>query len=299
MPDSSEPAMPDSSEPVWEPSEEVAGILRDALAAAEEEAWEEAARILGAALDIHSGDPYLLCWMGLAERELGEEGSAYERFRMALAADPRDPVLLATAGNALAAFDDPAAEGALRTAALLAPDLPQARWMYGAYLAREGLYADALRELNAAVTLDPEDPLIRVEQGVALALSEDFEGAEGAFSHAAELDPEDGWALLLLGLVRLELGETDDAARILDEGARSRPEDLDAQLVAGLALAAAGREDLALEMIERARIHAAQQDARILGEVEDRIGEGPEEALAFLRETLGPSSLRERLLQRP
>ena len=77
-------------------------------------------------------------FQGMAERELGLDGIAYERFKQCLAADPEDPFVLATAGTALASFDDPEAETALRAAALLAPDVPLARWMYGAYLTREG-----------------------------------------------------------------------------------------------------------------------------------------------------------------
>ena len=114
----------------------------------------------------HPGDPSVLCWLGVAERELGLAGIAYERFRACLAARPSDPNLLATAGNAIAAFDDPEAEGALRTAALLAPDLPLARWLYGAYLIREGMFDDGLFELRAARELDPDDATVRYELGV-------------------------------------------------------------------------------------------------------------------------------------
>ena len=73
--------------------------------------------------------------------ELGLDGMAYERFKRALALDPADPYVLATAGNGIAAFDDPDAERALRAAAVTAPQLPLARMMYGAYLSREGLMA--------------------------------------------------------------------------------------------------------------------------------------------------------------
>ncbi len=285
--------------PAWEPSDAVAAVLRDALAAAEEGEWEAAGDQLLAGLELHPGDPWLLCWLGLTERELGLEGSASERFRAALSADPRDPVLLATAGNALASLDDPAAEGALRSAALLAPDLPQARWMYGAYLSREGMIAEALGELGAAMELDPDDPVIRVELGVAHALAGAWDEAEAALAGAVELDPEDGWALILLGLVRVEHGELEDAARVLEEGARLRPEDVEAQLLAALALAATGRDDRALEMVERARMHAEGGEAGVLDEAEERLEDGIEVAASFLRDALAPSSLRERLLVRP
>jgi tetratricopeptide (TPR) repeat protein len=281
------------------PSDAVEALLQKALRYAEDELWEEAADLLRGALEEHPGDPYLLCWLGMAERELGLEGIAYERFKQALAVELEDPVLLATAGNALAAFDDPAAEGALRTAAMLAPDLPQARWMYGAYLSREGLAQEALAELDAAARLDPEDPLIQVERGVALAFAGDMEGACAAFAVGAEMDLEDGWGLILLGLARLQSGELEESARALEAGARIRPEDLDAQLLASLALSGLGWEDRAWELLERARLHAEAADRGLVAETEAQIEEGAEAALAFLRDTLGPSSFRERLMHRP
>ena len=90
------------------------------------------------------------CWLGTAERELGLEGIAYERFKRALALEPTDPYVLATAGNGIAAFDDPEAEPALRTAALTAPGVALARFLYGAYLAREGFVEEGQKELEAA-----------------------------------------------------------------------------------------------------------------------------------------------------
>jgi Flp pilus assembly protein TadD len=283
------------------PGPEVEAMLQEALRYAEEWDWDGAATLLRDGLSAHPDDPYLLCWLGMAERELGLEGVAHERFRRALEQEPRDPVLLATAGNALAAFDDPAAEGALRTAALLAPELPQARWMYGAWLAREGMLEEALEELRAAMELDPDDSVIRTELGVALALMERFDEAAGAFGAAVELDPEDAWSLALLGFVRLEEGDEEAAARDLESAARLQSDDVDLQLVAALSLAAIGEEARAFEMLERARLQVDDEgvDLRLVVEVEEHLEEGPEAAGRFLRQSIGPSSLRERLMERP
>ncbi len=283
------------------PRPEVEPVLQKALAHAEGWEWEEAAELLRHALPDYPDDPYILCWLGLAERELGLEGVAYERFRRALEQDPRDPVLLATAGNALAHFDDPAAEAALRTAALLAPDLPQARWMYGAWLAREGMFADALAELDAALELDPEDGVIRTERGVALALAGRLEEAAAAFAAAVEVDPEDSWALALLGLALLESGDPEGAARELDGAARLRPDDVEAQLLAALALGAVEEEGRGFEMLERARLLMDDEgaDLQLVVEVEERLEAGSEAAARFLRNTLGPTAFRERLMLRP
>src|SRR5690606_35699253 len=154
--------------------------LQDALALGDEGRWDEMTAALAEALEQAPDGPYLLCWLGVAERELGNEGTAYEYFRRCIAEEPTDPHLLALAGSGLAAFDDPEAEGALRMAALSAPDLPMARLQYGAYLAREGLFDEALGHLRAAVDLAPEDPVVHAELGAALALAGDADGAAGA-----------------------------------------------------------------------------------------------------------------------
>jgi Flp pilus assembly protein TadD len=282
------------------PAEAVRPLLERALGHAESGEWDDVAQLLRDGLEEHGDDPHVLSWLGLAERELGLEGVAYERFKAALALEPRDPLLLATAGTALARFDDPEAETVLRTAALTAPDLSRTRWMYGAYLSREGFLREARAELEAALELDPEDPVILLELGVALALDGELAAAEAAFVRSAELDAGDGWALVLLGLARIEAGDADEALQPLEEGARLRPDDLEAQLLASLALASGGWDARALEMLERARLHAGPEaDQALVLEVEERIEEGGEGAIGFLRGSLGPTSFRERLMQRP
>lgn len=261
--------------------------------------WAEAARLLREGLEDYPEEPAVHCWLGAAERELGMDGIAYERFKRCLALQPTDPHILTTAGAALATFDDPEAEGALRTAALVAPELPLARWMYGAYLAREGFKKEALAELDAARELAPEDGVVALERGVALALAGDLAAAVFDLTRAAEADVDDGWALILLGLVQLELGEWEEAAERLEGGARLRPEDVEAQALAGLAAAAADREEVAIEMFERGRLRARGVDLQTLDEAEERVEEGPESAREFLLSALAPGALRERLMTRP
>ena len=247
----------------------------------------------------HPGDPSVLCWLGVAERELGLAGIAYERFRACLAARPSDPNLLATAGNAIAAFDDPEAEGALRTAALLAPDLPLARWLYGAYLIREGMFDDGLFELRAARELDPDDATVRYELGVGLALSGRRPEAVDELYGAIELDAGDGWTHIVLGLLLSEEGRPEEAAGVLEEGACLRPEDVEAQLLAALAAGAIGAEDSGLGMVERARQWAEGSDRALVDEVESRLDEGAQDAAAWLAEQLGPAALHDRMMTRP
>ncbi len=274
-------------------------MLQQALDRGREGDWEGMAGELGEALEESPDDPTLLCWLGVAERELGLESSAYDRFRDALAGEPQDPYVLATLGTGLARFDDPDAEGALRVAALLAPELPLARWMYGAYLSREGLFDDAMRELEAAVALAPDDPVPAYELGVALALRGEREKALDALMRSVDLGREDGWAQVVMGLLEADLGRMEEAARDLSEGARLRVEDVEVQFLAALAASASGYQELAFEMLERGRQSARPGDLPLLEMVESRLYEGGEGSEAFLAEELLPGSLRERLMTRP
>ncbi len=278
---------------------ELDDLLQQALSKGEEGDWEGMAVALGEALEEVPGDPTVLCWLGVAEREMGLPGSAYDRFKEALMAEPHDPYVLATIGTGLARFDDPDAESTLRSAALMAPELPLARWMYGAYLSREGLFQDALRELEAAVELAPDDPMVAYELGVAWALKGELEKALDAFMRSVDLEPGEGWSQLVMGLVEAELGRLEEAARDLSESARLRPDDVEAQLLAALAAEAAGWEDLAYEMLERGRQGAEAGDLPLLEAVESRLHEGESNAAALLDQELLPGALRERLMTRP
>ena len=273
--------------------------LDHALQSGDEGDWEGMAEYLREALERYPGDPAVLCWLGVAERELGMEGIAYERFRACVAAEPNDPHILAVAGTGLARFDDPAAESILRTAALTGEDMPFTRRMYGAYLSREGMIEDALRELTAALALSPDDPEALTEWGVALALGERHDEAVEAFSKASAADPEDGWARSLAGLVLVHLGRTEDALADLLGAADLRPEDVELALLAGLAAAASGEEEPAYELVERARLRAISGDLDLVDAVFDRVEEGHEASKTFLEEDFITGALRERLMTRP
>ena len=278
---------------------EIDDLLQRALERGEEGDWEGMATELLEALEAAPEEPALHCWLGVAESEMGLPGSSYDRFREALALGPEDPYVLATVGNGLAHFDDPDAEAALRSASVLAPDLPMARWMYGAYLSREGLFEEAMKELEAASRLAPDDPLAAFELGVALALKGDLEKAIEAVTRSVDLDQGEGWTMVVLGLLEAELGNLDEAARDLSQGAKLRPHDVEAQLLAALAASVAGWVDLAYEMLERARQTAAPGDLPLLEAVEGRLEGEEEEAQFLLTKELLPGALRERLMARP
>jgi len=271
--------------------------LQEALALGDEGRWEEMAAVLAAALRDSPDDPYVLCWLGVAEQEVGNDGAAYEYFRRALAEEPTDPQLLSVIGGGLAQFDDPDAERALRTAAISAPHIAMTRLQYGAYLAREGLFDEALEHLRAAIAIDPEDPVPHGELGTALALKGDLTGAADEMEHALELAPDDSWTRLLLGLIYVERGEGETAAEMLVQAAEEREQDAEAQILAALAAATQGWADTAEAILARATYSAEGSDAELLSEAEDRVASGPEEALEMLHDHMGPSVLHERLTQ--
>ncbi|HEX6939730.1 MAG TPA: tetratricopeptide repeat protein [Longimicrobiales bacterium] len=273
----------------------VEGVLQRALALGEEGRWEEMARLLAEALQQAPDDPYLLGWLGVAERELGNDGAAYEYFRRCVAQDPLDPNLLAMAGSGLAAFDDPDAEAALRAAALSGPDVPAARLQYGAYLARAGVFEEALEHLRAAAELAPDDPTVHGELGTALALKGDLEAAIPEMETALELAPDDAWTRLLLGLLHTELGNLEEAAEALIQAADELENDAEAHILAALAAAAVGWDDAAHDAIARAALVAEGSDVALLEEAEARVIAGRRASRAMLLDTVAPSVLRERL----
>jgi len=190
-------------------------------------------------------------------------------------------------------------EAALRTAALIAPDIALTRMLYGAYLAREGLVAEALKELEVASKLDPDDAQIAYELGVARYLVEDVDGAIDSMADAVRLNPEDGWPRSVLGLVLLEAERFEEAAGELSEAAHHRPEDVEIQAAAALAAGIIENDALAYEMLERARIRADEGDTDLLLAAEDRLDAGPEPCRTFLMDEVAPELLRRRLQERP
>jgi tetratricopeptide (TPR) repeat protein len=277
---------------------DVEAVLEQALGLGDEGRWQEMADLLASA--VHGEDepdPYLLCWWGVAERELGNESAAYDAFKRCLAAEPVDPNLLAMAGSGLAAFHDPDAETALRAAALTGPELAFTRLQYGSYLAREGLYREALEQLQAAARLEPEDPGTHSEIAIAHALQGQWEPAVTAMEQTLELAPDDSWTRVLLGLVYTELNDLELAAETLVQAAEERPEDAEAQLLAALAAGAVGWDAAALTILARAEFAEEAADPELVGEVQEALESGAADARELLLETMAPAALHERLTQ--
>ena len=274
-------------------------LVRDVEALGEEGRWDEAYDRLSEGLEDEGEDATILCWMGIAAERLGRDGEAYEHYRRALSLDPTDPFVLASVGSGLASFDDPDAEGALRMAALTAPDFAFGRMAYGAYLAREGMFAEAVAELQAARELSPESASTHLELGIAHLLSGSRGPGLAALEEALSREAEDAWVRGLYGLALVEAGRDEEAAEELYRASLERPADVDLHLASALASASQGWEDESWNALARAEQGAEPEDRDVIGEVEERLNDGPDAAEAFLRDDLGPTLLRERLLQRP
>jgi len=272
-------------------------VLRQALELGEQERWDEMAEVLASALEDGSDDPYVLCWLGVAEGELGNDGAAYEAFRRCVEQEPQDPNILALVGAGLAQFDDPEAETALRAAALSAPDLFIARLNYGAYLTRAGLFEEGMEHLGAARDLIPDDPVVRAELGAAHVLRGAPDAGLTEFEEALTLAPDDSWTRVLFGLVLFERERLEEAAEELIRAAGERTDDAEALIIGAVAAAAAGWLDPAEELLAKAEYVVEGVEAHLLEEAEAAVRAGQEPARRLLRTTLGPTILRERLAQ--
>jgi predicted Zn-dependent protease len=113
---------------------------------------------------------------------------------------------------------------------------------------------------------------------------------------ALELAPDDSWTRVLLGLLNVERGNLEGAAEALLQASAERADDGEAHVLAGLAAAAAGWADAAQDALARAGFTEGA-DAQLLHDAEERIIEGADAAGAFLRDTLAPSALHDRLIQ--
>jgi Flp pilus assembly protein TadD len=265
----------------------------------EEGDWDGMLARLSELLDESPEDPMILCWLGVAEHEVGLDSSAYERFRACLSLEPTDPWILATVGTGLARFDDPDAEAALRAAAVTAPDLPFARAMYGAYLAREGMSSEALDHLEAAAALAPDDGEVFSELGAALGLAGRNEESAEAYFRAWELRQDDGWSRAMAGMATLEGGRIEEALGDLQVASGLRPDDVELALLLALAAGACDRPDIALNALERARMNADADERPDVEAVGDRLDDGPKACRLFLAEEYAPGVYRRRLMIRP
>lgn len=278
------------------PSTSLDEALERAARLADEGRWDEAVRLLAEQERQHPQNATLLAMLGVAARELGADGLAYDFFRRAWAEQPDDPAVLLAIGTGLAALDDPDAEAALRAAALLAPHDADAHLAYGSYLRREGHLDSALDQLERALALDPESAAVLTELGCAYWQAGRLAEAADRWAAASARDPSDARPRVLLALLRWDTGAADEAAAELLRAADCAPDDGELQLLAALAAAACGWADIAEDRWGRAeRLAPVTVDAAWLFETEDALND-PELARQWLDDT-GVPAVRRRYVE--
>ncbi len=159
------------------------------------------------------------------------------------------------------------------------------------------MHDEALEQLRAARDLLPDDPVVRAELGAAHVMRGEPGDGVDDLEEALALAPDDSWTRVLYALVLFELRRDEEAAEEMVRAARERDHDAEAMILGALAAAGQGWEDAAEELLARAEYAAEGADIKLLQEAESALRSGAEPALRMLRNTLGPSALRERLQQ--
>jgi len=271
--------------------------LTEASSLGDQGEWAGALQILLDLEEKHPNEAVLMCMIGVAARESGADGMAYDFFRRCVALEPSDPVLLTTAGMGIAASADPDAERVLRLAAISAPTVLDTRRNYGIFLARQGLYDAAIDELKAARALDSADLEVRFELGVACLLAGRVEEGLEHLGEALGRDENDPWEQALYGLALAESDRLEESAEQLHAASLVLVEDWEIQAAAALAAAAVEWADASWDALSRADLSEGA-DRALLREVEERIDQGADSAREFLCNEMAAPLLRERLRDR-
>ncbi|HLL85341.1 MAG TPA: hypothetical protein VK420_21905, partial [Longimicrobium sp.] len=156
---------------------------------------------------------------------------------------------------------------------------------------------EAVGELEAARALAPEDAEVHADLGMAYLLAGRADDGIASLEEALALRADDGWLRGVYGLALVEARRTEEGAEQLHRAAAERVEDVELQLLSALSAAGEGWHDEAWNALARAQAAADASDHEMIQEVEDALEGGDEDAVT-LRDDLGPSLLRERLVQR-
>jgi predicted Zn-dependent protease len=271
--------------------------LSQAVHLSEEGQHTEAFELLMLLEREHPEAPELLCALGALASHLGADGIAGDFFRRCLAQEPTDPHLLVIAGAGLSRAGDPAAEPALRLAALTAPDLATARTQYGAHLIRSGMLEQGMEELNAARELSPDDVTTRRELGVAHLIAGREQLALEELEVAAAAAEDEHEVKLLFSLALLQAGDLDRAAEEMYPLGVPLADEPDVQIILALAFALQGWEEEAWVALSRAEAAEQPADSATLRDVEEALEAGDEVIRPLLLDELVPSALRDRIFQ--
>ena len=178
------------------------GALGQAAGALRDGSIEHAAEHIAVAIELapERAEPHRI--QGLIYLANRQPDAAAKALRTAITLNPRDERSRLTLADALiVAGDLPAARSALQDLLAMLPSSGRARYKLGLVYQRQGLYADAIRELTTAAGSKPLLGLNSVYQTIgALARSQQqYDAAIAAFSQRIDLIPNDAAAHHELG----------------------------------------------------------------------------------------------------
>ncbi|AEA59622.1 TPR repeat [Burkholderia gladioli] len=211
----------------------------------------EAERDYRAALAANPSDADALHLFGVLRHQQGQNQEAADLVGRAVELRPNDAALHLNLGNALKALgriDDAIVR--FRNALTLAPDFPLAHYNLGNAYAAQERHEDAVDAFERALRLSPGDASIHNNLGNALNALGRHEAAFAAFRRALALRPGHAGAHNNLGMALAALGQADEAVSHFQAAIASEPRFAAAHFNLGNTLDAVGRHQEAVAAFE-------------------------------------------------
>ncbi|HET8727628.1 MAG TPA: XrtA/PEP-CTERM system TPR-repeat protein PrsT, partial [Alphaproteobacteria bacterium] len=210
-------------------------------------------------------------WRGVAALETGEDETALEHFREALALRPatEEAVTLAKSQWRLDRRD--AALETLDRWLAANPEDVAARRQRAVYLLDAGRYDSARQDYEALAEGDPENPAILNNLAWLLSRDGKLDEAAAYAERALALAPENPAIMDTVGGILSEQGEHDRAIALLSQASEAAPDSPDIRLHHLEALLRAGRRDVATEILNDLR--AQFPDSQLVSDAETLLEE--------------------------
>jgi tetratricopeptide (TPR) repeat protein len=282
-----------------------AGALSRAAAALRDGSLERAAEHVAVAIELAPDRAEPRRIQGLVLLANRQADAAVNALTTAIKLNPQDERARLTLADAFIAGDQlAAARDALQELLKLAPTSGRARYKLGLVYQRQGLYADASRELTAAAALKPLLGLNSVYQTIgALARSQQqYDDAISAFSQRIDLIPNDAVAHHELGEMHFRQGRQTEALAEFTVAVMLNPARADSHAAIGQVHLRSGDHAAAVAAARRAvALDASHREARyVLATALVRMGnvdEGKRELEVYQRLQTDATAARSRQLE--
>ena len=209
-------------------------------------------------------DDHSMWRVGKNLREEGDMAGAEEKFRAALAMNPRNVNTCLSLGNALSARGRIDSALALyEQAASVDPRNANAHINIGNVMLKNSKIDEAIEHYQKAVDLDPTDALTHANLANAYSARQEFAKALPHNMAALRLSPEKSGSYYHLGINLLKLGRINEAIAQLKRATEMSPQSVSAQKGFAAALAVAGRREEAIAHYQEA-IRLGDQDPACL-----------------------------------